>query len=202
MKDINENELDFEKNIADDDSNETDNDINYELDDEIVEESGIQHKLKKLREELKAEKKQSQEYLTGWQKERASFVNFKNQEEVKRSERLSAMKTNLIADFLPVLDSFDMAFSNREAWEKVDSSWRVGVEYIHTQFLNTLEQYNIQAINTIDVAFNPMIHEPVKTIATDDQSKDEIVASVVQKGYQSGSIVMRPAKVHIYKYEN
>ena len=33
-----------------------------------------------------------------------------------------------------------MAFKDKEAWEKVDSNWRSGVEYIHSQLVKTLEE--------------------------------------------------------------
>lgn len=188
----NESELDLQKV-------EENDDVEYEMDDEFAQTSGEQGKLKKLREQLKSEKQKTQEYLTGWQTERASFVNYKASEEKTRTERLSGMKLNLIADFFPVLDSFDMAFSNKEAWEKVDPAWRTGVEYIHTQFMNTLEQYNVQLINQLNVPFDPMLHEPADTIPTSDESQNDTIASIIQTGYRSGENVIRPAKVKVYK---
>lgn len=176
-------------------------DVIYEMEDDVVEESGLQNKLKKLHSELKDEKKQSQEYLTGWQTERASFANYKTMEEKSRTERLSSMKVDLVADFFPVLDSFDMAFSNKEAWEKVDPAWRTGVEYIHTQFMSILEQYDVQLINDISIEFDPAIHEPSDTVTTDNPGQDGVIASIIQTGYLSGEIVIRPAKVRIYKLE-
>lgn len=177
-----------------------DNDIEYEIDEEFVEESGLNDKLKKLREQLKAEKQKSQEYLTGWQTERASFSNYKTNEEKSRRERLSGMKLNLIADFFPVLDSFDMAFSNKKAWESVDPAWRTGVEYIYTQFMNILEQYNVQLINQLNVPFDPILHEPVDTIPTDNEKQSDTVASIIQTGYMSDGKIIRPAKVKLYQF--
>lgn len=174
-------------------------DVEYEMEDSEVESGGLQDKLKKLRAELKAEKEKTTEYLTGWQKERASFANYKAEEEKTRSERIATLKTNLLADFFPVLDSFDMAFSNKEAWEAVDPAWRTGVEYIHTQFMNVLDQYNVSKINELNVVFDPMIHEPIDTVETDDESQNERVAQVIQSGYKSGESVIRPAKVKVYK---
>lgn len=191
-------EQEQDENVLDDISQ--DEDIQYEEDSEIIEESGLQNKIKKLREELKLEKKQSQEYLTGWQKERASFANYKAEEEKNRKERIEYMKTNLISDFFPVLDSFDMAFSNKDAWEKVDSAWRTGVEYIHTQLMNILDTYKLQVIEKINIPFNPLHHDPVETIETDDESKSDTVGVIIQKGYMSGENVLRPAKVKVYKY--
>ena len=181
---------------------DTTDDVEYDMENDVIEESGLQDKLKKLRAELKAEKNQSQEYLTGWQTERAGFANYKTEEEKKRKERLDMMKLNLVSDLFPVLDSFDMAFSNKEAWEKVDPAWRTGVEYIYTQFKNILDMYNLSVIDTVGIDFNPKIHEPMEHAIVDTQEQDNTIIKIVQKGYQSGEIVLRPAKVIVGKYEN
>jgi molecular chaperone GrpE len=112
------------------------------------------------------------------------------------------MKLNLVSDLFPVLDSFDMAFSNKEAWEKVDPAWRTGVEYIYTQFKNILDMYNLSVIDTVGIDFNPKIHEPMEHAIVDTQEQDNTIIKIVQKGYQSGEIVLRPAKVIVGKYEN
>ncbi|MFT6829496.1 MAG: molecular chaperone GrpE [Candidatus Paceibacteria bacterium] len=176
--------------------------IDIEFEETEFEGVSQKDKLKKLREELKVAKKQSQEYLTGWQTERASFANYKAEEERKRKDRLDSMRLNLVSDFFPVLDSFDMAFSNQEAWEKVDPAWRTGVEYIHSQFMTTLEQYNVTLIDQLNVVFDPMMHDPVERIPVETQEQHDTVVKVVQKGYQSGNVVLRPAKVNVGNYEN
>lgn len=176
--------------------------IDIEFEETEFEGVSQKDKLKKLREELKVAKKQSQEYLTGWQTERASFANYKAEEERKRKDRLDSMRLNLVSDFFPVLDSFDMAFSNQEAWEKVDPAWRTGVEYIHSQFMTTLEQYNVTLIDQLNVVFDPMMHDPVERIPVGTQEQHDTVVKVVQKGYQSGNVVLRPAKVNVGNYEN
>ena len=175
-------------------------DIEYELEETEYEGVSQKDKLKKLRDELKAEKEKAHEYLTGWQTERASFANYKTQEEKKRQERLASMKLDLIADFLPVLDSFEMAFSNKEAWEKVDPAWRTGVEYIHTQLMKILEKYHVEVIDQVNIPFDPLIHEPTDTVPTQDEAQDHIIASIVQAGYKSGDKIIRPAKVKVYQF--
>ncbi|MCA9351785.1 nucleotide exchange factor GrpE [Patescibacteria group bacterium] len=177
-------------------------DIDIEFEETEYEGVSQKDKNKKLRDELTEAKKQSQEYLTGWQKERASFANYKSDEEKKRKERIEGLKLNLIADFFPVLDSFDMAFSNKEAWEKVDPAWRTGVEYIYTQFMNTLDSYGVSVIDQTDVPFDPNIHEPVERVRVDTEDQHDTIVKVIQKGYRAGDIVLRPAKVNVGNYEN
>lgn len=176
-------------------------DIQFEPEESEREAAGIQSKMKKMRAELQESKKQSQEYLTGWQKERASFANYKAEEEKKRTERIAFLKQGLISDFFPVLDSFDMAFGNKEAWEKVDQSWRTGIEYIYSQLMRVLEDYGISVINTVGVEFDPSIHDPTEHVTVDNQEQDNKVLSIVQKGYMSGKVVLRPAKVTIGRYD-
>ena len=89
-------ELD-EKNTVDQEEVITDIDADIDMELEQTEYEGVSQndKLKKLREELKQAKAQSQEYLTGWQTERASFANYKSEEEKKRKERIAGLKLNL-----------------------------------------------------------------------------------------------------------
>ena len=44
------------------------------------------------------------------------------------------------------------------------------------------------------------IAEPVEIKETDEAEKDDIIASVLQKGYMMGEKIIRPAKVAVYRY--
>ena len=176
-------------------------DMDIEFEETEFEGVSQNDKIKKLRQELKEAKAQSQEYLTGWQKERADFANYKAEEDKKRSERIASLKLNLISDFFPVLDSFDMAFANKDAWEKVDSAWRTGVEYIHTQFMNTLDQYGISLIDQTGVPFNPNLPDPVERVPVENEDQHDTIIKIIQKGYRSGDVVLRPAKVNVGNYK-
>ena len=196
MTDKNNTEQDHQEESIEDSAEES---LDIELEETEFEGVSQQDKIKKLRESLKESQAQAQEYLVGWQKERADFANYKTEEEKKRKDRIESMKLNLVSDFFPVLDSFDMAFSNKEAWEKVDPAWRMGVEYIHTQFMTTLGNYSVSVIDQANVAFDPMIHEPMESVVVDDESQIDQVLTVIQKGYRSGDVVLRPAKVKVGK---
>ncbi len=50
-------------------------DTEFETDEDIVEETGLNDKLKKLREELKICHKEKADYLAGWQRAKADFIN-------------------------------------------------------------------------------------------------------------------------------
>src|SRR3989344_7070664 len=57
-------------------------------------------KLQKLKLELKVCKKEKEEYLTGWQKERADFANYKKQEDDRKTMLYEAMRERILTKFL------------------------------------------------------------------------------------------------------
>lgn len=179
-----------------------------EEEEEIVEfefnedgEEDLKKTLKKLRADLKVAKKEKEEYLTGWQKERAEFSNYKKQEEDRKSMFSESMRERILTRFLTVMDSFNMAFANKEAWEKVDQNWRKGVEYIHAQMNTVFEEYGVKPIGEENEAFDPNLHESIEMMETDKKELDHKIANVIQKGYKLGDRVLRPARVNVYEYK-
>lgn len=183
-------------------------DESLDSDDEVVEfeynedgEEDLKKTLKKLRADLKQAKKEKEEYLTGWQKERADFANYKKEETERGTRYKDFAREKILESFLRVMDSFNMAFANREAWEKVDPNWRKGVEYIYAQMGGVFEEYGVKAIGVEGEVFDPNIHEPVEMISTDKKEDDHKISFVIQKGYQLGNRVIRPARVNVYEYK-
>ena len=182
---------------------------NPESEEEIVEfefnddgEEDLKKTLKKFREDLKQAKKEKEEYLTGWQKERAEFANYRREEDNRKAIFSEAMRERILSRFLSVIDSFNMAFANREAWEKVDESWRKGVEYIYTQMNSIFEEYGVKPVGAVGETFDPNIHESLETVETDKKELEHTIAAVIQKGYKLGDRVLRPARVNVYEFKN
>lgn len=171
--------------------------------DDIVPEgdlSGASEKLKKIQKKLKECEQERQEYLDGWQRSRADLVNREKAAVLEKEQAIARGKEALFFEFFSVLDSFDMAFSNKNAWEKIDHNWRVGIEQIHAQALRVFKEAGISAIDDSGVSFNPHLHEPVGTETVSERNKDGHVLKVVQKGYRKGERVLRPARVIIGKF--
>ena len=163
--------------------------------------------VKKLREENKKIRIERDEYLTLSQRVRADYVNLQKEEEGKRKDLKNFIVANFIEDLLPSMDSFDMAMSNKEAWEKVDSSWRSGIEYIYSQFLKSFENNSVTPINTVGVPFDAKFHEAIENIETTNKEEDHLVSNIVQSGYKildsnKNDKVIRPARVKVYKFKD
>jgi molecular chaperone GrpE len=179
---------------------EIQDDVEFEFNEEGIEQDA-KKKIKKLKDELKKVKKEKEEYLNGWQKERADFANYKKGEEDRKSMFSESMRERILSKFLPVMDSFSSAFANKEAWEKVDLNWRTGVEYIYSQMNTIFEEYGVKPIGEVGEDFDPNIYEPVEMIPTDKKEDDHKVSEIIQVGYKLGERILRPARVNIWEYK-
>lgn len=156
---------------------------------------------KKLREEIKTLRKEKEEYLTGWQRAKADYVNLQKELDQSRINVSIFAREKMVDKLLPALDSFEMAFLNKEHFEKIDKDWQDGITSIYQQLLSGLEKSGIEKIYEIEVPFDPSIHQSISVVLTDDEEKDHTVAKVLQIGYRIGERVIRPAKVTIFEYK-
>lgn len=181
------NKKDIEEDIQNDD---------VELED-ITEEDSASTKIKNLKKQLAETKKEKTELLTELQKAKADFINMRKRDEEGNKQFVKYAKEGVISDIVPVLDSFDMAMGNKEAWEKAPQEWRVGVEYIANQLISALEQNGLEPLNPVGDDFDPAIHEALEMVAVEDKKQDGKIIDVVQKGYKLADKMIRPAKVKV-----
>lgn len=187
-KEHNKDNLDKENNISHDD---------VVFDDEAL---PIQ-KIKELREKLKLCTEERQEYLAGWQRAKADFINQKNELEKWKADFIQFANKNLIDELLPVIDSFNLAFGNKEAWEKVDKNWRTGIIHIYNQLEGVLKQHGLAIIGAPREHFNPERHVAIEKVITAKKEDDGLVKEVLQHGFMLRDRVIRPAKVKVFAYE-
>lgn len=171
--------------------------VDENLDDSVLAEESFEETVKNLKEKLKKAISEKQEYLNNWQRDKADFINARKRDSEEKKEFIRYAKASMIDELVPVLESFDMAFSNKEAWEKVDKNWRIGVEHIASQLKTVLENNGLTEFDPKGKRFDPSEHETIETIMTDKADEDHIVLAVVQKGYKYNGKVIKPAKVKV-----
>jgi molecular chaperone GrpE len=170
--------------------------------EEVDDDANPKDVVKKLRERLAVAVKEKQEYLDGWQRLRADFLNYKKRTEESHGGAKQEGKAELMEDLLQAVESFDMAMANTEAWGKVEKNWRVGVEYIYQQLVGALKDHGLEAIEPKKgEAFDPQLHQGVESVHTDEENMDHTIAAVVQKGYMVDGVVLRHPKVAVYAKE-
>jgi molecular chaperone GrpE len=184
------------------DDNDIENDVVAEnLDDSVVAEENATEAIKKLREKLKKSEAERMEYLTGWQRAKADLINARKRDESDRIEFMKFANERLIDGLIPVLESFELAMANKEAWEKADKNWRTGVESIYSQLKKALNDAGLEEINPIGEQFDHARDEAVEYVPVNDESEHHKIMAVTQKGYTLNGRPMRPPKVKVGEFK-
>lgn len=149
-------------------------------------------KLAKLKAELARCETERKEHLDGWQRARADLANYRK-DEVRRFEELARFAAEgLIADALPILDSFDLALGHAMPKEV-----ERGIVLIRSQLEDVLRRRGLEVIPALGQRFDPSLHEAIGTV--EGAGEDEAIAEELQRGYRLNGKVIRPARVKIVK---
>lgn len=157
--------------------------MSEDLDDSVVEEEYSQDKVKKLKEKLKDAEAKAKEYLDGWQRAQAEFVNIRKRDEEAKIEFIKFVSEKLVSELIPVFDSLSLAQGHAEP--------------IYKQLMQILKQNGLEEDNPMGEIFDPKKHEAIGTIKTDKEDEDHKILEVLQKGYILSGKIIRPAKVRI-----
>lgn len=149
-------------------------------------------------ERLKAE---NAEYLNGWQRAKADYVNFKQEQERRGKELSQFAGLSLISQLLPVQEYFRQALGYTPP-EVATTDWYKGVEQIYKQLKEVMkgmgvEEYHAQRGDVLD----PMKHEAVGQESLADL-EDDVVTQEVHAGYMVHGKTIAPAKVIVNKKPN
>lgn len=179
------------------------NDITLEPSEEESGEENLHHKLKELKEKLAECSKERAEYLAGWQRARADYINLEKEGAKSRITAIDTGIERVLIDILPVLDSFELAMSDKVLWDTTPENWRKGIEHIFSQLRSIFEMRGVKEIcpNPGDkIAFEH--HSVVEAIPSDNEKDDGTIKAVLQKGYILKDKVLRPSQVTVFVYRN
>jgi molecular chaperone GrpE len=150
-----------------------------------------------LKEELEDCKRKAAEYLAGWQRAKADFLNYKREEMERISKILKTAGQDLILKILPILDNFDEAEKKLSPESKNDKNIS-GLLQIKSQIQDFLNNQGVKEIETKNQKFDPNLHEAVEEVEAKGEESGMIVEEV-RKGYITADRVIRPAKVKVAK---
>ena len=140
-------------------------------------------------EKLKAERDALLDRLARLQ---AEFDNARKRALREQQEFREYAATDVIKNFLPILDSFERALK-----AKADSSdFRNGIELIYRQFQDALQKIGVQPIDSTGLPFDPRVHEAIEMVDT-TEVPDHHVLDELQRGYKYKDRLLRPAMVRV-----
>lgn len=142
--------------------------------------------------------KEKEEYFSGWQREKADFLNYKKQEFERLKGTLEIAKESLFEELIPVLDNFILAEKSIPEAEKERNGTK-GLLLIKKQLEKSLKDLGLEEIEIIGKEFDPKIHESVEEVEGADPG---IIIEEVQKGYTFQGKIIRIAKVKVGSYHS
>ena len=144
--------------------------------------------------ELEKVQLERDEYLAGWQRAKADFINYQKEEQARLTGFIGFAKEDLISDILFVLDSFDLAVLNAK-----DENEKRNFELVKLQLLNILKKNGLEKIEVqLGEQFNPSLQEVVEVI-TGTESPPHTVVEIASSGYKLNGKVIRATRVKVAK---
>ena len=144
----------------------------------------------KEREEVK---KQAEEYLNNWKRERADFINYKKDESKRMEEFLKFSTEGIIMELIDVIDGIETARNNLPESKEL-KEWTEGFDSSLDKLHEFLKKFGVEKIKVEGEGFNPLLHEAVEV-----QDKDGDKIEEIRPGYTMHEKVIRPARVKIIK---
>ncbi len=144
---------------------------------------------------LTAMEAQAKEYLDGWQRTQAEFINFRKRiDREQEQQRLNAVGT-AVKRYLPVVDDLERAIKNvPDTCQGIP--WVEGIGLIYQKMLTALEIDGVKSIGAVGELFDPNLHEAIGQAPSEDIPSGHVI-EVLQKGYLIGDKVLRPAMVRV-----
>ncbi|OGM99453.1 MAG: nucleotide exchange factor GrpE [Candidatus Yanofskybacteria bacterium RIFCSPHIGHO2_01_FULL_39_8b] len=145
-------------------------------------------------------KKQAEEYLSNWRRERADFINYKKDESRRMEEFLKFSTEGIIMELIDVIDGIGVARNNLPDRQgglpdsKELKEWTDGFDSSLDKIDKFLEKFGVEKIKIKGEKFNPLLHEAVEV-----QDKDGENIVEIRPGYMMHGKVIRPARVKIIK---
>lgn len=147
-----------------------------------------------MEDKLKKCQQQRDDYLAGWQRSRADFLNYKKEEVKRVAELLKAANQEIILKVLPILDNFEKAAKEIPPDKK--DKYIEGFLQMQKQLQDILKNEGVEEIKSLGEKFDPGFHEVVEGVAGQTSG---IIVEEIQKGYKLNGYVIRPAKVKVNK---
>jgi molecular chaperone GrpE len=156
-------------------------------------ESRVDAKATKLKKELDACKAERQEYMDGWQRAKADYVNALKRFEEEKGAARSRGVVKATEAFIPAMDSLGRA----EAAGQIPDAFLGIAKQLH----DAAKSLGLTQFGAVGEKFDPNMHEALGQDPAASAAEDDTVTAVLETGWKTGESVVRPAKVRVAHFE-
>lgn len=148
----------------------------------------------KLKELLQRSESEKEQYLSGWQRAKADYLNYKKEEQQRLSEIAKYTNEDLMREMVTVLDNFDLGLRALEKAGPVEK----GVYMIRAQIEDILKKRGLERIELKPGdKFDPTVAEGIAE--GESEHPPGTIAEEIEPGYRLYDKVLRPARVKLSK---
>ncbi|MBU0687411.1 MAG: nucleotide exchange factor GrpE [Candidatus Margulisbacteria bacterium] len=126
----------------------------------------------------------------------ADLENYKKLAKKEKEEIAKFSNSNIITEFLPVVDGLERAIDAAKKHDTVEHI-QSGIELVLKQFKDALNKQGAEEIDALGKKYDPNLHEAIST--KESEGEEDIVLEQLHKGYKLNGRLIRPAVVIISK---
>lgn len=150
------------------------------------------NKIAKMREELSACRREKQEYMDGWQRAKADYVNALKRFETDSKASELRGKVKAVETLLPAFDALERAKEHGEVPQ--------GFLAIARQLETAFAALGLEEIGTVGEKFDPSLYDALGQDVVESAETDDTITAVLEKGWKINGSVIRPAKVRVARF--
>ncbi|MBI4085603.1 MAG: nucleotide exchange factor GrpE [Candidatus Liptonbacteria bacterium] len=145
-------------------------------------------------DKLAAAEKQRDEYLAGWQRARADFINYKKEETARLESVIRFANEDILEEMIEILDSFDLGLTALEKAGPVEK----GVYMIRSKLEDAIKQRGVEKLPVkVGDKFDPSLSEAV--VEMESEQPAGTIVEIIAPGYKLHDKILRPARVKVSK---
>ena len=129
----------------------------------------------------------------------ADFDNYRKRTEDRLRRRWDRAQADLVSRLLdPLDDLLRVTALEPENKSSVDSIVE-GVDLVERKFFRVLEDAGVEVVDPAGGPFDPNTMEAMMRVPAESEAEDDTVAAVFQRGYALRGVLIRPARVSVFK---
>ena len=165
-----------------------------------AEDNDKQEKQSKSKKSSKKEKKDKKDEKIDELNDRlmrlmAEYDNYRKRTEKEKASMFEMGAKSIVEKVIPLIDNFERGLATVSEEDK-ENPFVTGMDKVYSQFITSMEEAGVTAIEAVGKEFDPNMHNAVMHVA-DDRLGDNIVAEELQKGYMYKDSVVRYSMVKV-----
>ena len=128
----------------------------------------------------------------------ADFDNYRKRTEDRLRQRWNSARADLVSRLLDPLDDLLRVTALEPETASVEAIVE-GVDLVERKFFRVLEDIGVEIVDPAGETFDPNTMEAMMQVPAESEDDDETVAQVFQRGYALKGLLVRPARVSVYK---